>query len=109
MRKARSESKAPAERRHHRRTHVLFSGRLISGDRSASGVLFDISAGGARMRISEPLEPRSALTLRLASRLDFHVEVAWREGNMIGLKFREAPARIAATLAGLLQQDSVAA
>ena len=109
MRNTRTKKESQAERRRHKRTHVLFSGSLISGDRSAPGILFDISAGGARVRLAEPLEPGSAITLRLASRLDFHVEIAWREGQMYGLKFRESPARIAATLAGILPQDCLAA
>jgi len=98
-----------ADRRRHKRAHVLFSGCLISGDRSAEGVLLDVSAGGARIRLSEPLEAGSAITLRLARSLDFHVEVAWRQGQTIGLRFRETPARIAATLSGLLPQDCLAA
>lgn len=97
------------ERRQYKRTHVLFLGHLVSGDRSVPGVLFDISVGGTRMRLAEPLESGSAITLRLANRLDFHVEVAWHQDNMVGLKFREAPARIAATLAALLPQDCLAA
>jgi hypothetical protein len=97
------------ERRQHKRTHVLFLGHLVSGDRSVPGVLFDISAGGARMRLAEPLKPGSAITLRIANRLDFHVEVAWSDGQMFGMKFREAPAKIAATMSGLLPLDSLAA
>jgi len=98
-----------AERRTHKRTHVLFLGHLVSGDLSIPGVLFDISAGGVRMRLAEPLEPGSATTLRIANRLDFHVEIAWRKDQMYGLKFREAPAKIAATMAGLLPQENLAA
>jgi len=109
MQNAQKNEESQVDRRQYKRTHVLFLGHLISGDRSVPGVLFDISAGGARMRIAEPLEPGSAITLRLANRLDFHVEVAWHQGDMVGLKFREAPARIAATMVGLLPQDCLAA
>ena len=109
MRNMQMEAGYQPDRRQHKRTHVLFLGHLISGDRSVPGVLFDLSAGGARMRLAEPLEPDSAITLRLANRLDFHVEVAWHRDDMVGLKFREAPARIAATMAGLLPLDCLAA
>jgi hypothetical protein len=98
-----------ADRRNHARTHVLFSGCLISGDRSARVILLDLSAGGARVCLAQPLEACSAVTLRLAEKIDFHVEVVWRQGQMIGLKFREAPAKIAATMAGLLSLDGLAA
>src|SRR3990172_3436129 len=91
----RAESRASSrDRRRHKRAHVLFNGRLISGDRSAQGVLLDVPAGGARIRLSEPLEAGSAITLRLARSLDFHVEVVWRNEQTIGLRFREKPARI---------------
>ncbi|MHA1601260.1 MAG: PilZ domain-containing protein [Alphaproteobacteria bacterium] len=109
MQNAQKSEESQTERRHHKRTHVLFLGHLISGDRSVPGVLFDISAGGARMRLAETLGLDSAITLRLANRLDFHVEIAWHQGDMVGLKFREAPTRIAATMAGILPQDCVAA
>ena len=108
----RSERKKPGsqtERRRHKRAHVLFSGQLVSGNQSATGILFDVSAGGARMRLANPLETGSAITLRLANRLDFHVEVAWHQDQMCGLKFRETAAKIAATLAGLLPEDCLAA
>lgn len=98
-----------SDRRAHKRTHVLFLGHLISGDRSVPGVMFDLSASGARMRLAEPLAPGSAITLRLANRLDFHVEMAWEDGQMYGLKFRESPGKIAVTMAGLLPEDCLAA
>lgn len=109
MRNTQVGTESQVNRRRHKRAHVLFSGSLISGDRTASGIMFDISAGGARMRLAEPMELGSAITLRLANRLDFHVEVAWQRGQMLGLKFREAPAKIAATMAGLLPLDCLAA
>ncbi|TFG86512.1 MAG: PilZ domain-containing protein [Hyphomicrobiales bacterium] len=109
MQKSASIRARSGERRRHKRAHVLFNGRLISGDCSAQGVLPDVSAGGARMRLAEPFEAGSAITLRLARNLDFHVEVAWNRGQFFGLRFREAPARIAATLSGLLPQDCLAA
>lgn len=104
-----AKTASQADRRDHKRTHVLFSGCLVSGDRSARGILLDLSAGGARVCLAQPLDACSAVTLRLADKIDFHVEVVWRQGQMLGLKFREAPAKIAATMAGLLSLDGLAA
>ena len=95
MRSMRMKTGSPSDRRNHTRTHVLFSGQLFSGDRTASGILFDLSAGGARMRLAEPLEANSAITLRLAKKLDFHVEIAWRDGQMFG--FTENYIKVQAT------------
>jgi hypothetical protein len=97
------------DRRRYKRAHVLFSGCLAAGSQSAKGVLLDVSAGGARIRLSEPIDTGSAIALRLAKSLDFPVEVAWHSGLTVGLRFREAPARIAVTLSGLLPQNCLAA
>ena len=64
------------ERRRHKRASVLLTGWLFSGDRAVRGVLFDLSSGGARIRLSEPLNAKSAITLRLAGSIDFHIETA---------------------------------
>lgn len=109
MQAIQAKTESQADRRAHKRTHVLFSGCLVSGDRNSRGILFDISASGARMCLAEPLEACSAITLRLANKIDFHVEVVWRQGQLIGLKFREAPEKIAATMAGVLALDCLAA
>ena len=97
------------ERRHHKRASVLLTGWLFSGDRTVHGVLFDLSSGGARIKLSEPLNAKSAITLRLAGSIDFHMEKAWDKDNVLGLKFREAPELIASIFAGLLPEDCLAA
>lgn len=99
----------PSNRRRHRRVHVLFSGALVSADRTAPGLILDISIGGARLQLKERFDPRSAVILRLARSVDFPAEVAWRAGDVLGLRFQDRPARIAGTLAGLLPEDCLAA
>ena len=97
------------ERRRHKHASLLLTGRLFSGDRAVHGVLFDLSSGGARIKLSEPLDAKSAITLRLAGSVDFHVEKAWEMDNVLGLRFRETPERIASIFAGLLPEDCLAA
>ncbi|MEE8189109.1 MAG: PilZ domain-containing protein [Kiloniellales bacterium] len=97
------------ERRKHRRAHVLFPARLGSGDRAAQGMIYDLSLGGLRIKLAEPFEAGSAITLRLAGMIDFHVEAAWEQNNVLGLKFRETPERIASIFAGLLPEACLAA
>ncbi len=97
------------ERRRHKRTSILLTGWLFSGDRAVHGVLFDLSSGGARIKLSEPLNAKSAITLRLAGSIDFHIETAWEKHKELGLKFREAPELIASIFAGLLPEDCLAA
>ena len=97
------------ERRQHQCTHVLFTGALVSGDQSVRGTVLDLSASGARIRLDRPLRAPSAVTLRLARLIDFHVELVWTSGDVLGLKFREAPARIAAVFAAVLPEGALAA
>jgi hypothetical protein len=97
------------DRRRHKRTRVLFSGCLVSGDQSVQGTMLDLSAGGARIRLTGPLAAPSAITLRLARRIDFHVEPVWSSGGIVGLRFREAPSRISGIFAGLLAEDALGA
>jgi len=97
-----------SDRRHYKRTHVLFSGRLFSEKRSIEGLILDLSANGARIRLHEPIAANAAMTLRLAESVDLKVEVAWQDGKSLGLKFRELPTRISSIFAGLLPEDCLA-
>ena len=97
------------ERRRYKRTHVLFSGSLVSGARVVEGVVLDLSAGGARIQFAEPIVIDSETTLRLADLVDFDVSVAWIHDKCLGLKFRETPARVSSLFAGLLPENCLAA
>ncbi len=102
------QTKRRRERRRHKRTHVLLSGRLLSGERATKGVVLDLSAAGARIRLAEPPILKPAATLRLARGIDLPVEVAWVKDNTLGLAFREAPAKIASLFAGVLPEAATA-
>lgn len=97
------------ERRRHKRASILLTGRLFSGDRAVHGLLYDLSSGGARIKLSEPLNANSAITLRLAGAVDFHVEAVWEKDKVLGLKFRETPELISSIFAGLLPEDCLTA
>jgi hypothetical protein len=108
MRNGSDDHTGRRERRRYKRTHVLFSGSLVSGKRAIEGLVLDLSLNGARIQFSEPIVTNSAATLRLAGSVDIDVEVAWREDNRLGLRFREMPARISSIFAGLLPEECLA-
>ena len=108
MRNGSDDPAGRRERRRYTRTHVLFSGSLVSGKRAMEGLILDLSPNGARIQFSEPIVTNSATMLRLADSVDIDVEVAWRKDNCLGLRFREMPARIASIFAGLLPEESLA-
>ncbi len=106
---ASDDQQGRGDRRRYKRAHVLFSGRLFSGKRGIEGLVLDLSANGARVQFHEPIAVNSAMTLRLAESVDIRVEVAWQNGNNLGLKFLDVPARISSIFAGLLPKDCLAA
>jgi len=77
------------ERRKHLRTPALWTGSLVCDNRVVDAIVVNVSANGAKVRVSEPfVEPRS-LTLRIPHLGYFHGGLAWRRGDTIGLRFRE--------------------
>ena len=105
---ASDDKQSPSDRRRYKRAHVLFSGRLSSGKRGIEGLVLDLSANGARIQFHEPIAVNSAMMLRLAESVDLEVQVAWQNGNSLGLQFLELPARISSIFAGLLPEDCLA-
>ena len=93
------------ERRRYKRTHVLMAGDLVSGQRAMKGFVLDISANGAQIQFPEHVVPGPELTLRLAKTVDLGVEIAWRNRDRLGLRFRDLPERISSVFAGLLPED----
>lgn len=97
------------ERRRYKRTHVLMAGDLVSGQRAIRALVLDISANGAQIQLPGPLVPDSEITLRLADTVNLGVEVAWRNHNRLGLRFRDLPGQISSIFAGLLPEDCLVA
>ena len=97
------------ERRRYKRTHVLMAGSLVSGQRATKGFVLDISANGAQIQFPEHLVPGSELTLKLAETVNLGVEIAWRNHNRLGLRFRDLPEQISSIFAGLLPEDCLVA
>lgn len=68
------------------------------------GDVINLSAGGARIRLVEPMPKVSHITLGLRHFGFFPARVAWCTADEIGLEFREAPEAVAGRLRGLLPQ-----
>jgi len=72
------------------RRRVLLSGKLIYGDAdlTADCAIRDLSATGARVRISGPVAlPARVFLIEVRTGQAFECEVAWRRLPEIGLKF----------------------
>ncbi len=98
-----------SDRRRFKRAHVLMTGHLVSAKRAMEGIVLDLSANGAQIQFPEDIATDTEMTLRLAEKVDLGVEIAWRRGNRLGLRFQELPVKISSIFAGLLPQDCLVA
>ena len=77
------------EQRVRRRKSVLWSARLHRDGRVLECPTLHISAGGARIRISERFEINSTVVLVIDRVGAFPGEIRWQEGDYAGVSFME--------------------
>lgn len=80
-----------SENREHERKAVQFDVHIRIGDRQVAGRIVDISAGGARLELAEPIREKPDVVLTLGRLGDYEGRVVWAYENTIGLKFTEDP------------------
>ncbi len=79
------------ERRRYTRTSVLWSAQLHTGGRAISCRLVNISAFGAKIRLSQPMTVETRISLRFERFGVFPCDVVWKEGDFLGISFRDDP------------------
>ena len=82
------------EQRRFRRCAVLWSACVFSGGRTMDATVLDISAGGARIRLSNMAVLDDRATLSINRYGDFAGRLVWRNGNEFGLEFLDPPERV---------------
>ncbi|MFQ5786007.1 MAG: PilZ domain-containing protein [Alphaproteobacteria bacterium] len=92
------------EQRRFKRTRTLFSGTLIDSDRMVEVVVLDISVNGAKIRAPNGYTCKSRVKLKIDRLGLFLADVMWHRENRLGLRFVNAPEKIARKL-----PDSIAA
>ncbi|WP_374571716.1 PilZ domain-containing protein [Phenylobacterium sp.] len=80
------------ERRSERRRKVLMSGKIAWRDNMLSGdcTIRDLSDGGAKVRLADPLAPNDPVLIVLRTGQAFAARTAWRHGALAGLAFEES-------------------
>ena len=81
------------ERRTAQRQKTLLAGKVVYGANrfAADCAVRDLSAGGAKLSFADPAGIPDSFELHLPARgRAFRVEVRWRKGRQIGVKFRAA-------------------
>jgi len=83
-----AEQELPTEARRHGRHRIMLAATFYSVHGESSGVLLDLSQGGAMVSASPPLPVGCRLLLE---RQNFEVPgvVRWVEGNRFGIQFEE--------------------
>lgn len=80
-----------ADARVHRRRSVLWPASLKVGRHNFSCQIWNMSLGGARIRLDMPIKEGAKVTLTIAGRGDIPSKVRWFENNAAGLEFSIAP------------------
>ena len=83
-----SEEEAAALRRTVRK-RVLWAAKLARGAKRYDCVVVDLSLGGARIHLAQPVSKGELVTLMLDHLGALRAEIVWQEEQSIGLRFVE--------------------
>ncbi|MFC1845062.1 PilZ domain-containing protein [Thermodesulfobacteriota bacterium] len=88
------------QRREHIRKPVVFTSEILFNNKGVVCSIKNISAGGAKLKITEKQEieyPRTAV-LDISPFGRFTVTIVWHSNEHLGVKFVDAPDKIAEVL-----------
>ena len=88
------------QRREHTRKPVVFTSEMLFDNKEVPCSIINISVGGAKLRISEEREneyPRTVV-LDITPFGRFMVTSVWHSGEHLGIKFFDAPDKMAEVL-----------
>jgi hypothetical protein len=80
-------SQGSENRRHHYRLKVLWWGQIHIGTKSLACSVFDLSPGGARVRLAHAFAAKQPAKLAMPPYGQFEGEVAWVEDGLAGIQF----------------------
>jgi hypothetical protein len=100
-----STPREPENRRKHHRLKVLWWGQIDIGTKRLSCSVFDLSPGGARVRLAHAFSPQQPARLAMPPFGEFEGEVVWVEDGLAGIQFAEAERdRVARIIASRLNE-----
>jgi hypothetical protein len=90
------------ENRKHERRDVKLYGLLMVGDAadapSVACEIVNLSAGGAKIKLAEPVGHPAVVVLEIAPGGKYPADVIWKSPPFVGLKFRPSPEAMAKVL-----------
>lgn len=75
------------DNRLHRRRSVLWPAKLVVGKHRIACQIWNLSLGGARVRVDLPLKEGTKIILAVTDRGDIPACVAWTKGESLGVTF----------------------
>ena len=84
----------PSSRRKFVRKSVLLCGTIHRGEKAVDCVVTNVSANGARLIAQESPDGDALAALKINRCGMFPAEIAWQDGDQIGVRFLDAPATI---------------
>ena len=87
----------PQLQRRHRRIPVIWPGKLSQGEAGVDCAILNISAGGAKLRMTEEQERHGLVALRSPRFGTLHGRIVWRAEAYLGVAFLNAPMQVAET------------
>jgi len=100
-----SELAKPVDRQRHPRHATLVPGKLISGENEVDCEVLNVSVGGAKIRISEPIETNSHVCVKIRRVGEFNGRVAWRNGTTMGVEFHDELTKLARIVEDVLSSE----
>ncbi|NVJ68870.1 MAG: PilZ domain-containing protein [Alphaproteobacteria bacterium] len=77
--------------RQFKRRSVLWPAKLRVGKHELSCQIWNLSLGGARVRVDLPLQEGVEIELSLSGRGDIPATVVWAKGELLGVAFEVGP------------------
>jgi hypothetical protein len=100
-----SEPAKLTDRQQHPRHSTQCSGKFYADDREVDCEILNISVGGAKVRLAEPVETDSEVRVRIDRVGEFAGRVAWRDGTTLGIEFHDELSELARIIEELLGGD----
>ncbi len=94
------------DQRRYKRVSVLWSG----GYSDAAGteqefLIYDVSVNGIRAKFDHVVEIGAKLVIKIAGGVQLLSEVVWSKGEVVGLRFKDSPDKLASIMAGVLPME----
>lgn len=93
------------DRQRHPRHATLVSGKLVSGDAEVDCEVLNVSVGGAKIRIAEPIDTNSHVCVKIRQVGEINGRVAWRNGTTLGVEFQDEVTELARIVEDILSSE----